>query len=50
MVSTEFPPMPGGVGRYTFNLTQSLRQLGIKVRVVCNDKGKGDFHGLSPSK
>jgi len=48
MVSTEFPPMPGGVGRYTFNLTQRLRHLGIEVLVVCNDKGKGDFHGLSP--
>jgi len=48
MVSTEFPPMPGGVGRYTFNLTQSLRKLGLEVLVVCNDKGKGDFYGLSP--
>ena len=48
MVSTEFPPMPGGVGRYTFNLTQGLRRLGMEVLVVCNDKGEGDFHGLSP--
>src|SRR5688500_1364171 len=48
MVSTEFPPMPGGVGRYTFNLTQGLRKLGLEVLVVCNEKGNGDFYGLSP--
>ena len=48
MVSTEFPPMPGGVGRYTFNLTKGLQKLGHEVFVMCNDKGNGDFHGLSP--
>lgn len=48
MVSTEYPPMPGGVGKYTANLTQSLRQLGLEVRVVCNEKGEGDYFGLSP--
>jgi hypothetical protein len=26
MVSTEYPPMQGGVGRYTFNLTKALRK------------------------
>lgn len=49
MVSTEFPPMAGGVGRYTFNLTKELRKLGIQVFVVCNDNGNGDFYGLSPN-
>ena len=29
MVSTEYPPMRGGVGRYTENLTKSLEKLGI---------------------
>jgi glycosyltransferase involved in cell wall biosynthesis len=48
MVSPEYPPMPGGVGRYTFNLTQGLRKLGLDVKVVSNDKGNGDYHGLSP--
>lgn len=49
MVSTEYPPMNGGVGRYTANLTKSLRKNEIDVFVVCNEKGKGDFGGISPS-
>ena len=49
MVSTEYPPIPGGVGRYTFNLTKALRKIGIEILVVCNDKGNGDFYGLSPN-
>ena len=50
MVSTEYPPMYGGVGRYTYNLTKALRKLGHTVYVVCNNDGKeGDFFGLSSS-
>jgi glycosyltransferase involved in cell wall biosynthesis len=48
MVSTEYPPMPGGVGRYTANLTESLKKIGIDMYVVCDEKGKGNFSGLSP--
>jgi glycosyltransferase involved in cell wall biosynthesis len=48
MVSTEYPPMLGGVGRYTYNLTRALRKLGNIVYVVCNENGDGDFFGLSP--
>ena len=49
MVSTEYPPMQGGVGRYTKNLVTALRNLGIHdVYVVCNEKGAGDFSGLVP--
>jgi glycosyltransferase involved in cell wall biosynthesis len=48
MVSTEYPPMPGGVGRYTANLTKALRKLGIDVQVACNEKGDGQYFGLSP--
>jgi len=48
MVSTEYPPMPGGVGRYTAILTRELRKLGFDVYVACNDKGKGEFSGISP--
>lgn len=47
MVSTEYPPMQGGVGRYTYNLTRELRDMGVDVRVVCNELGIGDFSGLS---
>jgi glycosyltransferase involved in cell wall biosynthesis len=49
MVSPEYPPMPGGVGRYTFNLTKQLQKLGLEVLVVCSDQGNGDFYGLSPN-
>ena len=49
MVSTEYPPMTGGVGRYAFNLTKALRKSGVDVFVLCEDKGNGNFSGLSPS-
>jgi glycosyltransferase involved in cell wall biosynthesis len=48
MVSTEYPPMPGGVGRYTANLTNELRKAGLDVYVVCDEKGDGQYSGLSP--
>lgn len=46
MVSTEYPPMPGGVGRYTKNLSLALKRLGAEVYVICNERGDGDFSGL----
>ena len=46
MVSTEFPPMLGGVGRYTKNLSDALKKLGVRVYIACNEKGKGDYYGL----
>jgi glycosyltransferase involved in cell wall biosynthesis len=52
MVSTEYPPMRGGVGRYTSKLVQALRNTtaqGIEVDVVCNQDGSGEFRGISPS-
>src|SRR5918992_482354 len=51
MVSTEYPPMKGGVGRYTAKLVQALRNTGdgIEVDVACNEDGNGGFVGLSPS-
>jgi glycosyltransferase involved in cell wall biosynthesis len=41
--------MPGGVGRYTANLTESLKRIGIDMYIVCNEKGAGNFSGLSPT-
>src|SRR5919112_2035989 len=51
MVSTEYPPMRGGVGRYGANLVQALleRGTGIEVDVICNEDGSGEFSGISPS-
>lgn len=49
MVSTEYPPMPGGVGRYTRNLASALKKLGINAYIACNERGEGDFFGLDAS-
>jgi len=48
MVSTEYPPMQGGVGRYCKKLVDSLKNQGVEVRVVCNEDGQGDYFGISP--
>ncbi len=48
MVCTEYPPMQGGVGRYTHNLVKSLRSNGIDVIVVSSSDGSGDYSGISP--
>ena len=49
MISTEYPPMHGGVGRYCKKLVDSLRSEGMKVFVVCNEAGNGDYNGISPN-
>ena len=48
MISTEYPPMQGGVGRYCKKLVDSLKNKGMQVFVVCNEAGNGDYHGISP--
>jgi glycosyltransferase involved in cell wall biosynthesis len=47
MVSPEYPPVNGGVGRYTYNLVNELKRQGLEVYVACDNRGKGDFVGLS---
>ena len=49
MVSIEYPPMPGGIGRYTANLTNALSKLGLEVYVVCDEKGAGNYSGIYPN-
>ena len=48
MISTEYPPMKGGVAHYSQKLVASLRNEGMEVSVVCNEDGNGDFIGISP--
>ena len=48
MISTEYPPMQGGIGRYSKKLVDSLRNEGVEVFVVCSKHGKGDFDGIYP--
>jgi len=49
MISPEYPPINGGVGRYTYNLVQELKRQEIDVYVACDSRGNGDFVGLSPN-
>jgi hypothetical protein len=48
MISTEYPPMQGGVGGYCKKLVDSLKREGVQVFVVCNEDGNGDYNGISP--
>ena len=48
MVSPEYPPINGGVGRYTHNLVNELKRQGLEVYIACDNRGKGDFVGLYP--
>jgi glycosyltransferase involved in cell wall biosynthesis len=47
LVSPEYPPMPGGIGRYTYNLKKRLVELGFTVSVVCDERGEGEYSGIS---
>ncbi|MGG6460128.1 MAG: glycosyltransferase family 4 protein [Candidatus Eiseniibacteriota bacterium] len=47
-MSTEYPPMQGGVGRYSKKLVDALRDEGVDVLVICNEDGAGDLKGISP--
>ncbi len=40
IVSGEFPPMKGGVGRYTCNLFQALKKKGMDVNVAIGENKK----------
>lgn len=48
MICTEYPPMQGGVGRYTHNLVKSLRSNSLNVIVVSSSDGSGEYKGISP--
>ena len=47
LVSPEYPPMVGGVGRYTFHLKEKMVELGYRVHVVCDKRGNGEFSGIT---
>jgi glycosyltransferase involved in cell wall biosynthesis len=49
MVSAEYPPMLGGIGRYTANLTKELQRIGLAIYIACDEKGNGDFPRISPN-
>jgi glycosyltransferase involved in cell wall biosynthesis len=47
LVSTEYPPMAGGVGRYTSHLKEKLVEMGLMVQVVCDKRGDGEITGIA---
>ena len=47
LVTPEYPPMAGGVGRYTSHLKEKLVELGFIAQVVCNNQGNGEFTGIA---
>jgi glycosyltransferase involved in cell wall biosynthesis len=39
--------MSGGIGRYTYNLKKNLVEMGLRVQVVCDGRGSGEFSGIA---
>ncbi|MDX1371371.1 MAG: hypothetical protein R3321_02825 [Nitrososphaeraceae archaeon] len=48
MVCTEYPPMLGGLGRYTYNLTNHLKNHNIDISTLSNEAGNGTYKGFFP--
>ena len=47
LVSGEYPPMKGGVGRYSYNLAQAFRKKGVDVSVAARaDSGSTDAYNV----
>ena len=42
LLTTEFPPQPGGIGNHAYHLAKGLQEHGHKVTVVCDDRSKTD--------
>lgn len=47
IISPEYLPMPGGVGRYTCNLKKNLVEMGFTVSAVCDERGDVEYSGIS---
>lgn len=43
LISTEFPPQPGGIGHHAFNLAKYLNREGLECAVVCESRDKLDY-------
>ena len=40
LVTSEFPPQPGGIGNHAFHLAKGLQQYGRSVTVICDSRSK----------
>ena len=42
LLTSEFPPLPGGIGNHAYNLTEQLSQSGYKVSVIADQRDNKD--------
>lgn len=42
IATSEFPPLPGGIGNHAFNLAKQLSRKGYRVTVISNARGDAD--------
>ena len=42
LLTSEFPPLPGGIGNHAYNLTEQLSQTGYKVSVIADQRDNKD--------
>ncbi|WP_417857380.1 glycosyltransferase family 4 protein [Xanthomarina gelatinilytica] len=40
ILTSEFPPQPGGIGNHAYNLAKGLQANGFKVQLVCDTRSK----------
>lgn len=40
LVTSEFPPLPGGIGNHAYNLAKHLEQNGLQVSVIADQRSK----------
>ena len=38
ILTSEFPPQPGGIGNHAFNLAKQLQENGFQVQLVCDTR------------
>lgn len=43
IVTSEFPPLPGGIGNHSYHLANNLNQLGYQIEVITDQRTKFDI-------
>lgn len=46
LVTSEFPPLPGGIGNHAFHLAENLSSQGYTIKVVTDQRGSKDQENL----
>jgi glycosyltransferase involved in cell wall biosynthesis len=51
ILTSEFPPQPGGIGNHAFNLAKGLQEHGFEVQLLCDIRsGNGEVENAFDSK